>query len=100
VSKRTQELGVRMALGAQVSEIVGLVLREGLVLAVTGIGFGLIVAWWAAKAMSALLAGVRPEDPITLAIAAALCLVTAIVGCVRPALRASRVDPIEALRAE
>ena len=100
VSKRSQELGVRMALGAQVAGIVGLVLREGLTLALAGMAIGVAVAYGAARGMSALLVGVRPEDPLTLAAAAVLCLVTATVGCLRPALRAARVDPLSALRVE
>lgn len=100
VSKRSQELGVRRALGAQVGEIIGLVLREGLALALTGIAIGVAVAWVAARGMSALLFGVRPEDPLTIAVATLLCLATAVIGCVRPALRAARVDPLSALRAE
>lgn len=100
VSKRSQELGVRRALGAQAGEIIGLVLREGLMLALIGIAIGVAVAWVAARGMSALLFGVRPEDPLTIAVATLLCLATAMVGCLRPALRAARVDPLSALRAE
>lgn len=100
VSKRSQELGVRRALGAQDSGIIGLVLREGLVLAFFGIAIGLSVAYAAARGMGALLFGVRPEDPLTIAIAAALCLATAVAGCLRPAMRAASVDPLSALRAE
>jgi putative ABC transport system permease protein len=100
VSKRSQELGVRRALGAQGGEIVGLVLREGLALALIGIAIGVAAAYAAARGMGALLFGVRPEDPLTIAVAAALCLVTAVAGCLRPALRAARVDPLSALRAE
>jgi predicted permease len=100
VSKRSQELGVRRALGAQDGEIIGLVLREGLVLALLGITIGMAVAYSAAKGMGALLFGVRPEDPLTIAVATALCLATAMAGCLRPALRAARVDPLSALRAE
>lgn len=100
VSKRSQELGVRRALGAQVSAILGLVLREGLALAATGIVIGIAVAYAAARGMSALLFGVRPEDPLTISIAAALCLAITLLGCLRPALRAASVDPLSALRAE
>ncbi len=100
VSKRSQELGVRRALGAQAPGIVGLVLREGLWLALTGIAIGVAVAYAAARGMGALLFGVRPEDPFTLAAATLLCLVTAALGCLLPALRAARVDPLSALRAE
>jgi len=100
VSKRSQELGVRRALGAEGREIVGLVLREGLRLAFWGIAIGGALAYAAARGMSALLFGVRPDDPLTLAAAAALCLATAVVGCLRPALRAAHVDPLTALRSE
>lgn len=100
VSKRTQELGVRRALGAQAGQIIGLVLREGLLLALIGITIGVAVAYAAARGMSALLFGIRPEDPLTMAVAMALCLATAMLGCLRPALHAARVDPLAALRAE
>lgn len=100
VSKRSQELGVRRALGAQGGDIVGLVLREGLVLASIGIVIGVAVAYAGARGMGALLFGVRPEDPLTLAVATMLCLVTAMAGCLRPALHAVRVDPLSALRSE
>jgi predicted permease len=100
VSKRTQELGVRRALGAQVGEIIGLVLREGLVLALIGTVIGVAVAYAAARGMSALLFGVRPADPSTIAAAVVLCLVTAVAGCLRPAMNAAQVDPLSALRAE
>jgi predicted permease len=100
VSKRSQELGVRRALGAQDRGIIGLVLREGLVLALAGIAIGVAVAYAAARGMGALLFGVRPEDPLTITVAAALCLATAIAGCLRPAIRAASVDPLSALRAE
>jgi predicted permease len=100
VSKRSQELGVRRALGAQGREIVGLVLREGLALALIGITIGVAVAYVAARGMGALLFGIRPEDPLTIAVAATLCLATAIAGCLRPAMSAARVDPLSALRAD
>jgi putative ABC transport system permease protein len=65
-----------------------------------GIAIGLSVAYAAARGMGALLFGVRPEDPLTIAVAAALCLATAVAGCLRPAMRAASVDPLTALRAE
>ncbi|MEJ7812767.1 MAG: FtsX-like permease family protein, partial [Gemmatimonadaceae bacterium] len=100
VSRRSQELGVRRALGEQASSIARRVLGEGLVLALAGVGIGVGLAYLAARAMSALLAGIPPADPATIAAAAALCFVTAIVGCLRPAMHAARVDPIAALRGE
>jgi len=100
VSRRSQELAVRRALGAEGRGIVRLVLGEGLVLALTGIVVGVSLAYPAARAMGALLAGVEPADPLTLGVVSALCLVTAVVGCVRPAMRAVHVAPLAALRAE
>jgi ABC-type antimicrobial peptide transport system permease subunit len=100
VSKRSQELGVRRALGAQSETIVGMVLREGLALAAIGMLIGVAVGYAAARGMSALLFGVRPEDPLTLGLAAVLCLLTAAIGCLQPAMRAARVDPMMALRSD
>ena len=100
VSLRWRELGVRLALGAQAGGIVRLVLREGLVLAGVGIAAGVVVAYLAARGMGALLVGIRPMDPVTFAVAGALCFLTVLVGCLRPALRAAHVDPMTALRAE
>ena len=100
VSQRAQELGVRRALGAQTGDIIGLVLREGLALALIGTAIGIAVAYAAARGMGALLFEVRPEDPLTITVAAALCLVTAVLGCLRPALRAASADPLSALRTE
>jgi predicted permease len=98
VSQRTQELGIRRALGAQAGSIVGLVMREGLVLALAGTVIGVAVALAVGRGMSALLFGVSASDPITLVTAVGLCLLTALVGCLRPAVRAARVDPMSALR--
>jgi ABC-type antimicrobial peptide transport system permease subunit len=100
VSTRIHELGVRRALGAPVQGIVGLVLREGLVLASVGITIGVFVAYAAARTMGAILAGVQPQDPVTIGIAATLCFTIAIVSCLRPARNAARVDPLTALRAD
>ena len=100
VSQRSRELGVRRALGEQAGSIVGRVVREGLGLATMGVAIGVVVAYLAARAMGALLAGVQPGDPLTIAGAAALCFVTAVVGCVRPAVRAASVDPITVLRGD
>jgi len=100
VSQRAQELGVRRALGAQSGDILGLVLREGLALALIGTAIGVAVAYAAARGMGALLFEVRPEDPLTIITAAALCLATAVAGCLRPAMQAARVDPLLALRTE
>jgi predicted permease len=98
VAQRTKEIGIRRALGAEARGIVSMVLREGLRLAVAGAVIGVIVAVLVARAIGALLFGVPPADPQTIVIALALCMITAVIGCLRPALRAARVDPMTALR--
>jgi len=100
VSRRSQELAVRRALGAPSGDIVGLVLREGMLLAVAGILVGVALAYPSARAMGALLAGIDPADPLTIGVVGAVCLGTAVVGCLRPAVRAARITPLAALRAE
>jgi predicted permease len=100
VSKRLPELGVRRALGAQATGIVKLVVREGVVLAAIGIAVGALLAYFAARAMGALLFGIEPADPLTFTAACALCFMTVVAGCLRPAVRAARVDPMIALRSE
>jgi predicted permease len=100
VSTRFHELGVRRALGAPVQGIIGLVLREGLALATIGIALGVAGAYAAARTMGAILAGVEPQDPLTITVAAGLCFTIAIVSCLRPARNAARVDPLSALRAD
>lgn len=100
VAQRGREIGVRLALGAQPSLVARMVVSEAARLAMLGIVPGLIGAWAAARAMRALLFGVPPEDPLTIAVAAALCLTTGVVGALLPALRAARVNPISALKAE
>ncbi|HUR94819.1 MAG TPA: FtsX-like permease family protein [Gemmatimonadales bacterium] len=98
VARRAQEIGIRRALGERAGSVVRRVLREGLALALAGIGVGVWPAYLSATALRAQLAGVGPGDPTTFAIAAALCLVTAAIGCLRPVVRAARVDPMTALR--
>ncbi|HWP70275.1 MAG TPA: FtsX-like permease family protein, partial [Gemmatimonadaceae bacterium] len=100
VAQRGREIGVRLALGAQPSLVARMVVSEAARLTILGIVPGLIGAWVAARAMRALLFGVPPEDPLTIAAAAALCLTTAVLGALRPALRAARVNPISALKAD
>jgi ABC-type antimicrobial peptide transport system permease subunit len=77
-----------------------MIVSEAARMAIFGVVPGVLGAYAAARAMGALLFGVRPEDPLTISVAAALCLATAIMGSLRPALRAARVDPMSALRAE
>jgi predicted permease len=100
VSRRSREIGVRMALGAQAAQVRGMILREGLWLAVAGVVPGAAVAYAAGRGMEALLAGVKPGDAPTFIAAMSLCAATTILGCLTPALRASRVDPMSAIRSE
>lgn len=98
VSQRIQEFGVRMAVGAEPGQVAWLVLKQGARLAFAGAIPGLLLAWVAGRSLAALLAGVSPADPITYASAAALVIAMTLAGSLAPALRAFRVNPIEALR--
>jgi predicted permease len=98
VTHRARELAVRRALGAPSRGLVAMVVGEGLALAAAGAAVGVAFAYPASRAMGALLFGVPPADPVTLAAVVALCAATAIAGCLRPALRATRVSPLAALR--
>jgi predicted permease len=100
VSQRSQEIGVRLALGAEPGGIGRLVLREGLVLAVVGIVPGVAAAYAAARALSTLLFGVPPGDPVTLLAAVGVALLMTVAGSIVPAWRAVRVSPVSAMRAE
>jgi putative ABC transport system permease protein len=100
VARRTRELGVRMALGAQQASVVGLVLREGILLAALGIAFGLVGASALGRVLGVFLYGVGSGDPLTFASAALLLVAVALAASWIPARRAARVDPMAALRAE
>ena len=100
VSSRTQEIGVRIALGAQSADILRTVLRESLRMAAVGLGLGLILAYAAGRGMEALLAGVRPADAETFIAATGLALLMTLAGSLLPAYRAVRVNPIEVMRSE
>ncbi len=100
VSLRQQEFGIRLALGAQQGDIFKLVLRQGMVLAMSGLVPGLLLAYLAARLLESLLAGVKPADTVTFSAAAVLCLVTTLMGTLLPALRAISVDPTTVMRAE
>jgi putative ABC transport system permease protein len=99
VAQRTQELGIRIALGAQRRNILSLVVREAALLAVAGVGVGLVAALWATRMLGSLLYGVGPTDPLTYVAVAALLGGIALAASYVPARRAARVDPMVALRA-
>jgi putative ABC transport system permease protein len=98
IATRTQEIGLRMAIGAQAGDIFRMIIREGLMLSLTGVAIGLVGAWWLGSAGSSLLFGVTASDPLTFTTVSLLLTAVAIAACYFPARRAMRVDPIRALR--
>jgi len=98
VSERAHELGVRMALGASATQILGLILGNGLRLAATGVAIGLVAATVVAKALQSLLFGVGPLDSITLAVTVAAVGLASVAAAYAPARRAARIDPVALLR--
>jgi predicted permease len=100
VSQRTNEIGIRLALGAERGQVRGLVLREAAWLAIFGVVAGLAVALALGRLVKSMLYGLQPTDPPSLAAAASLLLAVALLASWMPALRASRVDPMVALRHE
>ncbi len=100
VGQRTREVGIRMALGAQKSDVVRTVLRDGAGMTLPGIGIGLALALGLTRLMSAMLFGVRPTDVVTFASVAVLLCAVALLACYLPARRAAALDPMQALRAE
>jgi predicted permease len=100
VAGRTREIGLRMALGARLSDVQKLLLKQGMLLAAIGSLCGLVIAFGGARMMKSLLYGVSTSDPITFTCVAVLLLSIALLACWVPARRASRVEPMIALRAE
>ncbi len=98
IATRTQEIGLRMAIGAQAGDIFRMIIGEGLKLSLTGLALGLMGAWWLTRAGSSLLFGVTASDPLTFATVSLVLTAVATAACYFPARRAMRVDPIVALR--
>ncbi|HEX5602273.1 MAG TPA: FtsX-like permease family protein, partial [Pyrinomonadaceae bacterium] len=100
VTQRTQEMGIRMALGAQVNDVLKLVLKQGMMLVVIGEIIGLVGALALTRLIRGLLFGVTPNDATTFVMVAAVLGVVALLACYFPARRATKVDPLIALRYE
>jgi ABC-type antimicrobial peptide transport system permease subunit len=100
VGQRTQEIGVRIAVGAGRRSILGLVLRAGMIRACAGIIVGLLGAWSLSRVVGTLLFEVSATDPLTFALTAVTLTTVAALACVLPALRATRIDPLVALRGD
>lgn len=100
VTERTREMGIRMALGAQRSSVLGLVIKQGLKLAGVGVVIGILGAWGLTRLMSSLLFGVTPTDSITIGLVVLVLGGVALIACYVPARRATKVDPLVALREE
>ena len=100
VSRRTREIGIRMALGATSGDVERLVMLEGMRTTIVGLGVGLLLAAGVGKLVSGLLYRVSPFDPVVMIVAAAVLSTAAMLACYFPARRATRVVPLEALRTE
>jgi putative ABC transport system permease protein len=100
VSRQTQEIGIRMALGARPADVLGMVVRMGLTLVAAGVAIGLLASLAATRVIGSQLAGISPRDPLALAGAVGVMVVAGVAACYFPARRATRVDPMVALRYE
>jgi predicted permease len=100
VSQRMQEFGLRLALGAQRSHVWRLVLRQAGVLVLAGAGVGIFLSWLSTAALQSMLFGIRPTDPVTFGSVLAVLGLTALIACAWPAFRATRANPVTALRGD
>jgi ABC-type antimicrobial peptide transport system permease subunit len=100
VSRRTREIGIRIALGAQAGVVERLILRQSLILALIAVALGWPAAWMLARLASSFLYGVQPHDALTFSLVPPFLVAIAVAACWLPARRAAAIDPIEALRTE
>jgi ABC-type antimicrobial peptide transport system permease subunit len=100
VAQRRHEIGIRMALGAQTRDVIGLVVRQGMTLTMIGMAIGLIAAFGLTRLIEDLLFGVSATDPVTFFAIALLFATAALLACYLPARQATKVDPMVAIRSE
>jgi len=100
VSQRTRELGLRLALGATRGKLLELIMKEGMLLVAIGIAIGLALSFMVSRMISGMLFGITALDPVTFILASTILFIIAAAACFFPALRSSRMDPLEALRVE
>jgi len=100
VAQRTREIGLRVALGARLPAVLGLVVGQGLRLAWIGVGIGLMLSIATTGVMSSILYGVAPRDPVVLAIVVLVLTAVAVIASLVPARRATRIDPLVSLRSD
>jgi len=99
-AQRTHEIGIRMALGAESRDVLKMVLSRSLLMIAAGVGLGMILSFVGARTLRSFLVGVSPSDPVTFGGVMVLLLSVALLACLIPAHRATRVDPLVALRYE